>query len=587
MHKKRAYSQVGILITMLCFGRLAFSLDAQHVPMPTPPITSGFWQVLEQVQSHLTGVLQELPATLIQDLLFGATNRGKKALVRTSASDDISAQEKDFISKRSIRTRKAQEKFLGHPLPTTVSPSIALSFSGGGFRAMVSTLGFLKGAEEIGLLDSTDYMAGLSGSTWALAPWIASDKSIQDYVAALSVRLGNGIQPLATSEMLKSIVAVFLLKVLYGKTVNAMDIYGALLANLLLADLGANRFRATLSSTHQKVLNGKFPLPIYTAVQTNVKPYEWAEVTPFELGSTYLKSYVPVWGFGRTFSNGISTDQAPEETLGYLMGIFGSAFEANMKDAIEHSADIIDLLVDNAGDILGDLFHDSSWYYAITVETVKKVLPQLLKQFFNDWRSYLDEMSWSEARLFPDWQPNFTYKLEGTPLMDHEKMTLVDGGFAFNLPIPALLRPARKINVIIICDTSSSIASPQGSDALKKAQDYADAHKLKFPVIDSAKASRKLMSIFSDPNDPEVPLVIYFPVIANPEYSATFDPKKCTSSGYCATTNFAYTPEQVNQLSGLVEFTVKQQAPAIKQAISAHVKALEEQASSTSAEKEL
>lgn len=38
--------------------------------------------------------------------------------------------------------------------------------SGGGYRAMIATAGFLKGAEKTGLLDSTVYLTGMSFSQY-------------------------------------------------------------------------------------------------------------------------------------------------------------------------------------------------------------------------------------------------------------------------------------------------------------------------------------------------------------------------------------------------------------------------------------
>ena len=50
-------------------------------------------------------------------------------------------------------------------------PRVALCASGGGYRAMFSTLGFLRGLDQIGCLDGVAYAAGVSGSTWALSQW--------------------------------------------------------------------------------------------------------------------------------------------------------------------------------------------------------------------------------------------------------------------------------------------------------------------------------------------------------------------------------------------------------------------------------
>lgn len=48
-------------------------------------------------------------------------------------------------------------------------PVIALAGSGGGYRAMVSCMGAVGAAEEMGLWDTVSFVSGVSGSCWALS----------------------------------------------------------------------------------------------------------------------------------------------------------------------------------------------------------------------------------------------------------------------------------------------------------------------------------------------------------------------------------------------------------------------------------
>lgn len=43
---------------------------------------------------------------------------------------------------------------------------VAVLGSGGGMRALTSFYGSLAGLQELGLLDATMYLCGVSGSTW-------------------------------------------------------------------------------------------------------------------------------------------------------------------------------------------------------------------------------------------------------------------------------------------------------------------------------------------------------------------------------------------------------------------------------------
>lgn len=47
-------------------------------------------------------------------------------------------------------------------------PSTGICFSGGGYRSYIATLGYLRGLLDLGLLDTTRYMFGISGGSWAV-----------------------------------------------------------------------------------------------------------------------------------------------------------------------------------------------------------------------------------------------------------------------------------------------------------------------------------------------------------------------------------------------------------------------------------
>ena len=58
-------------------------------------------------------------------------------------------------------------------------PRIGLCTSGGGSRAMLSSLGSLSSLQQQGLFDASEYIAGLSGSTWAMSQIYANSHHIQ------------------------------------------------------------------------------------------------------------------------------------------------------------------------------------------------------------------------------------------------------------------------------------------------------------------------------------------------------------------------------------------------------------------------
>ena len=73
--------------------------------------------------------------------------------------------------------------------------------------------------------------------------------------------------------------------------------------------------------------------------------------------------------------------------------------------------------------------------------------------------------------------------------------------------------------------------------------------------------------MYSDPDDPDCPVVIYLPLKHNALYS-DFDPQEVQrAGGYCSTFNFNMTKEQIKELSGLSQFNMTMADPVIKETI--------------------
>lgn len=507
--------------------------------------TNLYWtEFLGRFYDSFKGIFYEIrqnvasiPYTLYQ-VLLGHNHSTDVAHVRYSEQDDIGQEERMFIEKRLPYVKEGLEKFLKVPLLEHKVPRIGMVFSGGGFRAMLTTLGFLCGAEKIGLLDATFYCSGLSGSTWALAPWIASGKTLQEYTTTLTKKITNGIDHINDPYELGELLQVFVTKLLYKQFVSAMDIYGGLIANTLLKTEVKNPLTLKLTDAHKQVIQGKIPMPIYSAIQENKGPYEWMEFTPFEIGSSFLKSYIPTWAYGRKFKGGISKDTSPEQTLGYFMGTFGSAFAVNLKDVIHYSATELSSLSNRFPDILA--------------KTLKKCLTLIVHSFVG------------EIRLFPSMLANFTYLYGSGPFQQEKTITLIDAGIDFNLAFPPLLRAARQVDIMIVYDASAEISN---APELKRAALYAQRNGIKFPPINFQDASTQPISIFKDPTDSNVPVIIYFPRLKNEQFSTTFDPERCIQEEYCHSFNFVYKPEEAQQLCDFAEFILKEKKKAVKQAI--------------------
>src|SRR5579871_5411386 len=95
---------------------------------------------------------------------------------KTTASirvgNDLHPQEQEYLRNRAPKIKSALERALELSLEEKDAPAISLICSGGGYRAMLGSMGAFSGLQKIGLLDAITYISSLSGSTWALGLWM-------------------------------------------------------------------------------------------------------------------------------------------------------------------------------------------------------------------------------------------------------------------------------------------------------------------------------------------------------------------------------------------------------------------------------
>ncbi|KAJ1917635.1 hypothetical protein H4219_003097 [Mycoemilia scoparia] len=84
---------------------------------------------------------------------------------------ELCKDEQEFIIARKKEIKPHFAKFIGVPeseIDVRDIPTISIAATGGGFRAMLSTLGYISSAKDHGLYQCVSYVAGVSGSCWAL-----------------------------------------------------------------------------------------------------------------------------------------------------------------------------------------------------------------------------------------------------------------------------------------------------------------------------------------------------------------------------------------------------------------------------------
>jgi len=485
-----------------------------------------------------------------EPLLKNYPHQNEVATVRVG--NNLCPQEKQYLSLRRPKTKKALEALIHKKLPEKKVPTIALVTSGGGVRAMLSTFGFLHGLQQIGLLDAVTYISCLSGSSWSIAPWMTSGwKNIRDIKAARIPELSDGLVNLnpkkliAGSQSVRLGLANIVRKFSFAQPITTIDLYGLLLANRLLAGMGNDRQLITLSPQANSIKTGDFPMPIYTAVRAETgQEHNWYEFTPFEVGGAWLGQYVPTWAFGRTFENGQSKDFAPEQSIGYLMGIFGSIFALKFERLYKETL--------------------QQWYERADKNNfLRNMIGYIAQKIGKKQLRTLGQTQIISAEL-----NNFTYKFGASPIKENKIIGLADAGMAFSLPFPPVSgqRPERKADIIIMLDAGRGEKTE--SKGLAGIINWAQKNKIPFPTINFTDIKEKSLRVFKNKN---TPLILYMPVTTDKElqmqnlnkpefaqlkpYIESFNFWQCTKET-CNIFNFRYTEFQAQQLSSLVEFNV-------------------------------
>ena len=498
-------------------------------------------KAFDDLKNKAPKVLAGVPRTILQDKSPYA-----KTVAMVRHSPDLSIQEKQMLQKRDPLIKQKIKQVLA--LDVTTAPRIALCCSGGGYRAMLATLGFTKAIRDIGVLDMTSYMVGLSGSTWLFAPWVLRDVDLDAYERLLMPKIAVDLKK--TQIRPDAISFKFLQKKLHGQDLSLADVWGALVANVLLGDLNKGGLFSHLSSLAPRVQEGKYPFPICTAVMPPSKftaVYEWVEFNPFEISCQTFESSIPAWSFGRRFENGQSVGGASEQSLGFWMGVWGSAFALNANDIIRHAV-----------------------RPAISQENER--LDAILNKLVDKAEYEITSKQLGKIRISPAKLHNFLYKVPGSPLEEKESMILVDAGIHMNLPFPPLLRAERNVDIILVCDVSGDISNLM---ALRTMVDYAREKGLKFPPIDFDKLTKTVfqpdptdpaknafkISVFQDHTNPNVPVVIYMPAITDNEVISKDYP----------TLKMEYSQDEAGKLIGMAYDRVKKNEQKILKAIKTRI----------------
>ncbi|CAH1786864.1 unnamed protein product [Owenia fusiformis] len=187
-------------------------------------------------------------------------------------------EEKVFQTEICLRVFESMQTLLGDDAPRTAKevPTVAMLFSGGGYRAMVGSSGAMKALTDTKLIDIVQYVGGLSGSSWYLShlyshqDWPSLDLSRQQAELKNSIDATH-YQQFSLKRFLEA-AKYMLAKRQRGQPISFTDFYGHVMMHIIMSD----RMDSTLSDFAAKIKNGVAPMPLMTSV--HVKETVSAEV---------------------------------------------------------------------------------------------------------------------------------------------------------------------------------------------------------------------------------------------------------------------------------------------------------------------
>lgn len=423
-------------------------------------------------------------------------------------------------------------------------PVIAVAASGGGYRALMNGAGAIaafdnrtRGANDAGglggLLQSSTYVAGLSGGSWLVGSlYVNNFTSVQSLVDTTPAQSGSvwqfensifegpdtgGLQILDSAEYYTTIYNEVQGKKDAGFNTSITDYWGrALSFQLINATNGGPGITWSSISLQPSFASGSTPMPLVVAdtrapgqldISTNTTVFEF---NPWEMGSydPTLFGFAPLKYVGSQFQNGALPQNDPciagFDNAGFVMGTSSSLF--------------------------------NQFFLQIgSVSSVPSLFKNAITQILAGISADQDDIA--------DWYPNPFYLFNpngGFTQAQSQRLTLVDGGEdGQNIPLNPLIQPVRNVSVIFAVDSSAdnNFNWPNGT-ALRATYERSLSpiqNGTGFPAIPDADTFinlglNKRPSWFGcDPKNitsGKAPLIVYLPNAPYSAYSnvSTFDP---------------------------------------------------------------
>ncbi|NWS40303.1 PA24E phospholipase, partial [Probosciger aterrimus] len=447
---------------------------------------------------------------------------------------DLCMQEQDFLHKRRRYVAPALKKVLQleHDLLDHETPVMAIMTTGGGMRSLTALYGSLWGLKKLNVLDCATYLTGLSGTTWTMsnlyrdADW--SQKDLDKQISEARKHMTKCKINSLSLEYLKYYKKQLSQRKKEGRKTSFIDLWSLVLESFLHDGKDNHR----LSDQQRAIDRGQNPLPIYTAV--NVKSNystldfkEWVEFTPYEVGLQKYGAFVRTEDFGSEFFMGRLMKKIPESRICFLEGVWSSLFSFNVLYIwnLSHSSedfwhrwtqDKIDnieeepLLPPKPHELRTRLFTPPGPLGS----TLRSALTDriCIAQDHNFLKGFQMHNDYLENKHFCRWKDTVLDTFPNQLTQSEEFLSLVDTGFFINTSIMPLLKPERKVDIILHLNYSAG----SQTQALDQTCKYCSDQGILFPKVDLSEEDKKNLKecyLFDGAETPGAPVLLFFPLI--------------------------------------------------------------------------
>ncbi|KAG6935616.1 cytosolic phospholipase A2 epsilon-like, partial [Chelydra serpentina] len=519
---------------------------------------------------------------------------------------DLCTEEQSFLKNRKKVVSAALKKILRleADLKDHEVPVVAVTTTGGGIRALTAMYGSILGLQKLNVLDCVSYITGSSGTTWTMTNLYEDDdwshKDLGELIIEARKQASKSKMNAFSLESLKNYHRELSQRTQAGYKTSFIDLWGLMIESML----NDGKDEHKLSDQQQAVNWGQNPLPIYLAlnVKDNIttKDFrEWVEFTPYEVGFLKYGAFIRAEDFGSEFFMGRLMKKLPESRICFMQGMWSSVFSKNLLDAW-HAADNSEdfwhrWTQDRVTEIeeepdLPERPHEMATCMYTPAGGISNALRDILtdrpavSKYHSFLRGFQMHNEYTQHEQFSKWKDTTLDSLPNQLRHTAEHLELVDTAFFFDTSYPPLMRPERKVDVILHLNYSGGSQTMP----LDRASTYFSEQGIPFPkpvLNEEERKNLKECYIFEDAENPDAPILLYFPLV-NDSFQRYIAPgversaseielgKVDVSNFYSpySTREVSLKPQDFNKLLKLTNYNIQNNENLILQALHAAVR---------------